>query len=272
MGDPFLYNEKEYDGEFIMVNITLLSFVIMVVLLVRMFCIARENNICHLTLNYSTFPAGSKKLTIFFISDIHRRIVDNDIIRKVKGKADLVIIGGDLTEKGVPLEKTEVNLSRLNKIAPIYFIWGNNDYEVKEKELRQLFDKYKLTVLENKSVKIQSNHHGAVHLIGIGELSLENDELSIALSDTKKKDFKIVVCHNPEIAQKITKDDCISLLLSGHTHGGQIRIFGFGPYQKGKLHRYGDFDHLISNGYGTTMLPLRLGAHPETHLITIKHK
>jgi len=141
MGDPFLYNEKEYDGEFIMVNITLLSFVIMVVLLVRMFCIARENNICHLTLNYSTFPAGSKKLTIFFISDIHRRIVDNDIIRKVKGKADLVIIGGDLTEKGVPLEKTEVNLSRLNKIAPIYFIWGNNDNEVKEKELRQLFDK-----------------------------------------------------------------------------------------------------------------------------------
>ena len=56
-------------------------------------------------------------------------------------------------------------------------------------------------------------------------------------------------------------------MLSGHTHGGQIHLFGFRPYERGRLKRENDLTILISNGYGTTGVPLRLGAKAETHLI-----
>ena len=84
--------------------------------------------------------------------------------------------------------------------------------------------------------------------------------------------FKILVCHNPEISKKMDPQYGIHLLLSGHTHGGQIRILGFGPYEKGRLKKDKDLTTLISNGYGTTGVPLRLGAKPETHFISIRHR
>ena len=64
----------------------------------------------------------------------------------------------------------------------------------------------------------------------------------------------------------------LSLLLSGHTHGGQIHLFGFSPYEKGRLKKENDLTVLISNGYGTTGVPLRLGAKAETHLISIENR
>ena len=67
---------------------------------------------------------------MFFISDIHRRIVSESIIEEVSGKVDVVIIGGDLLEKGVPMERVKENIKKLKKLGPILFVWGNNDYEV----------------------------------------------------------------------------------------------------------------------------------------------
>lgn len=256
-----------------MIYIFYTCIIIGILLLVRMYFIAHENHVHYLSLTYNTFPSSVEKLTIFFISDIHKRIVDETIINEIKEQTDIVVIGGDLTEKNVPLEKTEENLARLSKVAPVYFIWGNNDFEVDKEKLLLLFEKYNVTVLENKRIILkESVENRAINLIGVGEISFERDNLSKALQDVADTDFNIIVCHNPEIINNITTKDNISLILSGHTHGGQIRIFGMGPGKKGDLYRYPNMDHLISNGYGTTMLPLRLGAHPETHLITIKHK
>ncbi|MFC0297998.1 hypothetical protein [Geobacillus jurassicus] len=61
----------------------------------------------------------------------------------------------------------------------------------------------------------------------------------------------------------------ISLLLSGHTHGGQIRLFSFGLYEKRGLKWRGRTALFTSNGYGTIGALLRLGAPAEAHLITI---
>ena len=49
-------------------------------------------------------------------------------------------------------------------------------------------------------------------------------------------------------------------------------LFGFGPYEKGTLKRDNHKTILISNGYGTTGVPLRLGAKSETHLLTIQNE
>ncbi|MFP3472451.1 hypothetical protein R0J90_20570, partial [Micrococcus sp. SIMBA_144] len=68
---------------------------------------------------------------------------------------------------------------------------------------------------------------------------------------------------------QVCKEDGIDLMISGHTHGGQIRLFGWGLYKKGRLENLPETTLLVSNGYGTTAIPLRLGAPAETHLLIL---
>ena len=68
-------------------------------------------------------------MKIFFISDIHRRKVSEKSYEQIQGKVDIVIIGGDLTERE-SLERVKDNIIELKKLGPVFFVWGNNDYEV----------------------------------------------------------------------------------------------------------------------------------------------
>jgi predicted MPP superfamily phosphohydrolase len=247
----------------------IIVIVLPVLFLWYMWKVAHENHMIEHKLSFPSFPASFGEINIFFISDIHRRLISEKIIDQVKGKTDLVIIGGDLTEKGVPYTRTEENLRRLNEIAPIYFIWGNNDYEKNRTKLMEIFHKNFVTVLENDYRVLQSDKGEKLYIIGIGEIKYQDICLESVLEPVDKESFKIVICHNPEIWNDVKKEHRISLLLSGHTHGGQIRLFGLGLYPKGKLYQGQETTLLISNGYGTTQLPLRLGARPETHLIKI---
>lgn len=237
-----------------------------------MWKVARENHVIEQELSYHSFPQSFGEFRIFFISDIHRRIVSKKIIAQVKGKVDIVIIGGDLTEKGVPYTRTEENLRRLTELGPTYFIWGNNDYEKNTEKLLDIFKRNSVTVLENEYAIIQTGTGEKIYLVGIGEVKCQEVNLDKILKPIPKDAFRIAVCHNPEIYSEIKKENQISLLLSGHTHGGQIHLFGFGLYPKGKFYKNERGDCLISNGYGTTKLPLRLGAKPETHMIKLSGK
>lgn len=215
------------------------------------------------------FPSGFGSVKLFFISDIHKRIVSDSIINEVKGKTDLVIIGGDLVEKGVPLERVSANIEKLKTVAPVFFVWGNNDYEFNSHELDSLLYHSGVKVLDNTAVKFESAGGDIMHILGIDDLSLGKSRLDLAVRDAEEKGFRILVSHNPAIANSLKPEYGISLVLSGHTHGGQIRIFGFGPYELGGIKMINGATVLTSNGYGTTGVPLRLGANAETHLITL---
>ncbi|MGD6803378.1 metallophosphoesterase [Rossellomorea vietnamensis] len=223
-------------------------------------------------LSFENYPENASPLSIFFISDVHRRAIHDSLIEKVKDKTDLVVIGGDLTEKGVSFDRVSENIHKLKKAGPVYFIWGNNDYEAGIKEFRNLLKSLGVTVLENSSVLLKTGYEHSIALIGTEDLSLGRDNVEKAFENVPEKTFRIFLAHNPDTIKKLNKQHNISLMLSGHTHGGQIRIFGFGMYKKGEISNVAGTTILISNGYGTTALPLRLGAPPETHLITIKGK
>ncbi|MFP3427999.1 hypothetical protein, partial [Pseudoalteromonas sp. SIMBA_162] len=67
------------------------------------------------------------------------------------------------------------------------------------------------------------------------------------------------ISHNPELFGKVKHNENIKLKLGGHFHGGQIRFGPFGMHQPGFFKVEKGVATLISNGYGTTMVPLRFG-------------
>ena len=97
-------------------------------------------------------------------------------------------------------------------------------------------------------------------------------------------DYVIYAPHAPdalEDAYNVQRDPFFDLALCGHTHGGQVTLLGFAPYtasrrglRYGNHYRSGEIEEhgvtvLVSNGVGTTWLPLRLGARAQYHLITL---
>ncbi|MBO0958128.1 metallophosphoesterase [Neobacillus sp. MM2021_6] len=228
------------------------------------------NKVVKHKLFFSDFPESLGEVTIFFISDIHKRTISDQIIDEVKGKADLVIIGGDLTEKGVPFERVKTNIVKLKQVGPVYFVWGNNDYEVDFRKLDAVLLDLGVKVLANTAVTFESTQGEKLCLLGVDDMSQDRDQLDLALSDAEVNSFKIIACHIPAIVKKILPEHEIRLVLSGHTHGGQIHLFGYSPYKRGGIKKLNNTILFISNGYGTTALPLRLGAPAESHLITLQ--
>lgn len=208
-----------------------------------------------------------KPFKMVFISDIHHRVLPENLI---DFPVDFIVIGGDIAEKGVPLRKVEHNLKVLSAAAPVYFIWGNNDREVDEMELRRLFSRYGVHLLENDSIELFGNSR--LKLVGLDYFAFRENPLDTAFAGVAADDTVIFVSHTPFIFPRVMEHYPVDFVLAGHTHGGQIRIGKWGLYKKGSLTEENGVYRLVSNGYGTTHLPLRLGAEAEYHVLTIKPK
>ena len=201
---------------------------------------------------------------MLFISDVHRRALPEAMFRF---SVDIIVIGGDFTEGGVPWKRVEANLGILARQAPVYFVWGNNDREMDETKLRQLFAKYNVKVLDDESVSLFGQRH--LKLVGIDYFAYKESSIEAAFSEVRESDTVIFISHTPFVFTKIRDWHKIDFALAGHTHGGQIRFGKLGIYRPGRTETINGVVQLISNGFGTTKLPMRLGTEPEFHLLTV---
>ena len=190
---------------------------------------------------------------------------------------DLIIFTGDLiddlnTYTG-DISEISSMLTRLSANFGKFAVYGNHDYALSgEAVYRKIMENGGFTVLENESFFLPELNV-AVHgiddcLIGFGDPSF----LQYASEDC----FNLVLCHEPDIFNELS-DYSISLMLSGHTHGGQVRIpfytDSFLPtygkiYVSGLYESAGSFLY-VTKGIGTTKLPLRFRAVPEVTVITV---
>ncbi|MFD2925834.1 metallophosphoesterase [Halobacillus naozhouensis] len=245
-----------------MIHIRYLSgiFLVGLWLIIKMFRTAKSDEVRI----HSCKVSIKEPYTIFFISDIHNRLINDHTLAKIKD-VDAVIIGGDLADRRVSGTKLAKNIKRLQTWgAPIYFIAGNNDHEFKPEPLLSYLRSNGVTPLSNEWTYIGKS---GVTLSGIDPYF---SEASIpALSDSHK--VNILVVHEPAILKEFPDYVCdnYNLILTGHTHGGQIRLFGQGPYSRGCWKDGTHTAFLNSEGYGTSLVPLRLGTAPEVHLIRL---
>lgn len=233
---------------------------------------AHHDTIEYRTIHDHKLPKGFDKYRVFFISDIHRRKINPNTLNRIKGEIDLVVIGGDLTEKGVPLERTRENLKKLKQFGtPIYFVWGNNDYEVFPDILNKMLIEEDVIILKDSRTKITKNND-TMHVVGFDYHQERENRLDIDWQHIEDE-YCLLLTHVPQDFYELdfTIQKKIHTVLAGHTHGGQIRLFGLGFYQKGGFHTFQQTNIFISEGYGYTFLPFRLQTKAECHVLTFEN-
>ncbi len=224
------------------------------------------------------------ELKIVQISDVHSKLVKDGVLKKIKEfNPDLIAITGDVVNKTEQeLESVSLLADNLSKIgAPVYFVTGNHDslpMARKEKIIDLLKDKG-VVVLNNKSVftgKINAD------IIGINDWNTDRPNLEKAFADVSPDSFKILLSHNPVVYYHLG-DRVPDLILSGHTHGGQISVPILGALAlpdgeademnfliKGlKPLEVGDGWIYTDSGYGTSSLPIRFMNRSQVSFITI---
>lgn len=230
----------------------------------------------HDTIDYRTFqddalPESFDQHCIFFISDIHRRKINLRTLKSINKDIHMVVIGGDLTEKGVPLERTRENIRRLKQLgAPIYFVWGNNDYEVSPALLSDLLMKENVKIIKDSYIEMCRNGE-SFYVIGFDYHKDFDDRLCIDW-DNIGEGYCLLLSHVPQYFYDldVSIQERIHTVLAGHTHGGQIRFLNVGLYQRGGLDTLDHTKILVSEGYGYTFLPFRLQTKAECHVLTFK--
>lgn len=235
-----------------------------------MFVSAHKRNVIHHKLDVDMAEKNNAQLKIFFISDIHRRKIDDQLLDKIDKDIDMVIIGGDLAEKGVPLARIEKNIQNLNRLAPIFYVWGNNDREVGEVEIRKIMAQYQGSILDNTNIPIPN--HSQWGICGTDDPSCKMTNVTAAIENIDQYKNVIFVSHQPRVWPKVEQYVKPTIMFAGHTHGGQIRLGPYGLDEKGYFKKNGNTGKLISNGYGTTQIPLRLGAPAQCHIVTLNYK
>lgn len=200
---------------------------------------------------------------------------------------DAVMLGGDYQEGCeyvVPL------LSALAKVTPpdgIYAVLGNNDYERCTKHIRETMRMHDIVLLEDSIATI---HRGADSIVVWGAnayagrypTSPRRKSNPYPNSNaTNQEDFVVLLTHTPDYVEK-PEAGRADLTLAGHTHGGQVTLFGlYAPitastygmkYRTGlKRSRHGT-PIIISNGLGTSRHHIRLFAPTDIVLVTLRHE
>ncbi|QWG33670.1 metallophosphoesterase [Bacillus mycoides] len=255
-----------------------------------------QNNLISITevkITSSKIPSSFKGYKILQISDLHnKKFGDNQdvLIKKVKNlHPDIIVITGDLIDS--KSYDAEISLQVIRELVteyPVYFVTGNHEqwsgkYNSLEKELK----KYNVTVLRNEHVSIQKDGQ-EINLLGIDDpefTSGNRDEEHIVKSEIRKaKDginsdgFKVLLSHRPEFLEAYANEQ-VDLVLSGHAHGGQVRlpfIGGLVAPNQGMLPKYtaGLYEQqntsmIVSRGLGNSIIPQRVFNRPEIVVVQL---
>ena len=224
---------------------------------------------------------------------MHKQTIGNLVDSINALHPDVVLFLGDIQNtRPEEIEQHIPQLSRISAPDGVYSILGNHDYSkyisgrrsekmMSEKKTRDFQGQMGWRLLRNEHVVL---HRGADSLVIAG---MEGNEEwntdhgygrpEFALSGVEEGTFTIILAHNPKRWRKdILPNTSVPLTLSGHTHGGQVRLFGIslaafitpeseGMYEQDGRHLY------VNRGIGA-LIPLRFGVPGEITLFTLHHQ
>ena len=244
------------------------------------------------TFSIRNLPPAFEGFRIAQISDLHLEEYTEDyFLRRVVAHVnalspDMVLVTGDFISRG-PLSSS-VTYSAAGRCAEIlatlqcplrFGILGNHDAAVGSRMIRDHMEANGLPLLVNQSTRIE---RGGEHLIlaGLDDVAFGSPDLAHTIPASPDAPT-ILMVHEPDYADEIAlhpRGRNVDYILSGHTHGGQIRLPGLRPLALppyGKLYpeghyRVGRSQLYVNRGIGTVGVPFRLNCVPEITLATLR--
>jgi len=236
----------------------------------------------------------STPLRLLQLSDLHlrRRVGPRyqqlaDTVHRLR--PDLILLTGDAVDWSGVAPTLDQFLGRLPREVPKAAILGNHDYKsgVRVPAFRQLYARHNGQLLVNESI---TYHLRGTRLVvtGLDDSYRGMPDLAGAIKDVGAEAHHLMLIHRPlqqeyvrrELARlnaqrPLSGQTYVSYLFAGHTHGGQVQLFGYAPYLPRGSGNYlsGWFNQqppylYVSRGFGTSLIPVRWGARPE---ITLFH-
>lgn len=186
---------------------------------------------------------------------------------------DLILITGDFvdTQDTEPLMR---QLLRLDAPLGVWGVWGNHDYAQFGHSipiLHQALDAAGIRILNNEGVRVRSD----LYLAGVDDLWKGEPQLDAALATRGTYGACLLMSHNPDLLPNVPPS--VTLTLSGHTHGGQIKVPGFGPLVTASSYgrRFAEgwittpAHAFVSRGLGFSLLPLRYACPAEIVILEL---
>jgi len=238
------------------------------------------------TVQYNTnkIPEGTE-FTVLQISDLHNKVFGShnekliNIIEQLN--ADIIVLTGDLIDRDTEHFKDVFsfveNITTINE--KVFFVTGNHEWDNihTEKFLDGLRER-NVTILSNKHTQITAGEV-RFNLVGIDNASTNHENMTDAFHSINEELYTILLSHTPGVTEKY-QDIPANLVLSGHTHGGQIRLpligaviapdEGFFPRLEKGTYKIGEEKFLyIDSGLGTSVAPIRFLNKSQLSLIQI---
>jgi predicted MPP superfamily phosphohydrolase len=241
-----------------------------------------------LTLTIPGWPRWEKPLRIAFLADFHTGSHSGDparlqaIVREAQSHSpDLVLLGGDFVNMmlfgggRVPPQATCATLARLRAPLGTFAVLGNHDHDYGASEVSDALSAVGIPELSLRPHTL-SIEGRALDLIGIPDARQEAPPLAAALGSLSPARPTLVLAHDPHWFKYLPRGP--HLMLSGHTHGGQIRFplvgalrnASFAPLRWSYGHIVEDDRQLyVTSGLGTSGVPLRIGIAPEYVMLDV---
>jgi len=235
------------------------------------------------TIAVPRLPASFRGITVAFLSDLHHgKYVGLDYLRNAVDwtnalKPDLVLLGGDYVSHSPRYIAPVCEImGRLRAPLGRFAVLGNHDHWESASQCREALDDQGLERIDNRGVWLRRGGD-RLRIAGVGDLWADAQFLPLALEGAHEGDAVVLLSHNPDYAE-YADDPRVSLMLSGHTHGGQIVVPGvgalvlpsnFGRKYAGGLAQGPNFPVYVGRGVGTSGPPVRFYCRPEIVLLTL---
>ncbi len=250
---------------------------------------SRRRHQLHLThqpIALARLPADFSGLRVVHLTDIHHGLympleqVERAVELANGLQPDVVALTGDFVSNSPKyIWPVAQALAKLQARLGVFAVLGNHDYRVGADKVAGALETQGIEVLRNRNVSLRRNG-SAVAVAGVDDLGYGEADMKAALRGAEQVPCTVLLSHNPAVLPWAAACG-VDLVLSGHTHGGQMDL----PRVRKALHRRGlrvpmRFRHgwdqagetqiYISRGIGTVVVPLRLRCPAEIPVLRLE--
>lgn len=241
---------------------------------------SKRIQVTHHTYASPMLPQALGGFTIVHMADFHRGswVSDQFIQHAVElanaQEPDLIVLTGDYAGNGSRyLESCTAALTQLKAPQGVFATLGNHDHHLGARHVERELEQSGITVLTNKHALIAEG----IWLIGIDDWGNGWPDADGAYRGVPRGGLEIVATHSPRLIHQVEHRN--ALVLTSHTHGGQINIPGLPVHRLPRYknfpwtagwYRVGQADMFVTRGIGTVGPPARIRARPEIAVIVLK--